>query len=222
MLTQLLNSTIPEIKQLSISVLIRKPEQAELYSSKGVTPIIFNGLEDAEHLRQVASEHDIVLHAADSTNPTAAEALIQGLAENQASSKATKYLIHTSGTSSLGDQPVSKKLIENREFSDKNDDIYSYLKQREGIESYAQRATDIKTVEVGEKVSGVNTLIVKAPIIYGRGTGFFNKKSFHIPVLIKGALAAGHAQYVGDGAGVWDYVHVVDWLSFSSFLWPRS
>lgn len=210
MLTQLLESTIPEIKQLSISVLVRKPEQAELYSSKGVTPIIFNGLEDVEHLRRVASEHDIVLHAADSTNPAAAEALIQGLAENQTDIKATKYFIHTSGTSSLGDQPVSKKLIENREFSDKNDDIYSYLKQREAVKSYAQRATDIKAVEVGEKTSGVNTLIVKAPIIYGRGTGFFNKKSFHIPVLIKGALAAGHAQYVGDGAGVWDYVHVVD------------
>lgn len=191
-------------------MLVRKPEQAELYSSKGVTPIIFSGLEDVEHLRRVASEHDIVLHAADSTSPAASEALIQGLADNQTSSKATKYFIHTSGTSSLGDQPVSQQLIENREFSDKNDDVYSYMKQREAVKSYAQRATDIKTVEVGEKASGVNTIIVKAPIIYGRGTGFFNNKSFHIPVLIKGALAAGHAQYVGDGAGAWDYVHVVD------------
>jgi nucleoside-diphosphate-sugar epimerase len=209
-LTQLLNSTIPEINQLSISVLIRKPEQAELYSSKGVTPITFNGLEDVEHLRRIASGHDIVLHAADSTNPAAAEALILGLADNQANSKEKKYFIHTSGTSSLGDRPVSKQLIESREFSDKNDDIYSYMKQREAIESYAQRATDIQTIEVGEKSSGVNTLIVKAPIIYGRGTGFFNQKSFHIPILIKGALAAGHSQYVGDGSGIWDYVHVVD------------
>jgi nucleoside-diphosphate-sugar epimerase len=195
---------------LSISVLIRKAEQAALYSSKGTTPIIFNGLEDVEHLKRVASEHDIVLHAADSTSPAAAEALIQGLADNQSSSKTRKYFIHTSGTSSLGDRPVSKRLIENREFSDRNDDIYSYMKQREAIESYAQRATDIQTVEVGEKTSGVNTIIVKAPIIYGRGTGLFNQKSFHIPILIKGALAAGHAQYVGDGAGIWDYVHVVD------------
>lgn len=195
---------------MSISVLIRNPDQAELYSSKGITPVIFSGLEDVEYLRKVASEHEIVLHTADSTNPTAAEALIQGLADKQTSSKNKKYFIHTSGTSSLGDQPVSKQLIETREFSDKNDDIYSYMKQREAVKSYAQRATDIKTVEIGEKTSTVNTIIVKAPIIYGRGTGFFNQKSFHIPVLIKGALAAGHAQYVGDGAGVWDYVHVVD------------
>lgn len=195
---------------MSISVLIRKPEQAKLYSSKGITPVIFHGLEDLEHLRQVASDHEIILHTADSTSPAAAEALIQGLADNPTSIKNKKYFIHTSGTSSLGDQPVSKQLIENREFSDKTDDLYGYMKQREAVKSYAQRATDIKTVEVGEKTSSVNTLIVKAPIVYGRGTGFFNQKSFHIPVLIKGALAAGHAQYVGDGAGVWDYVHVVD------------
>ncbi|EED12418.1 conserved hypothetical protein [Talaromyces stipitatus ATCC 10500] len=207
-LTQLLNSSIPEIKELSISVLIRKPEQAELYASKGVNLITFDGLEDVECLRRVAGEHDIILHAADSTNPSAAEALTLGLADTQGSTK--KYFIHTSGTSSLGDRPVTEQLIENREFSDKNDDIYSYLKQREAVESYAQRATDIKTVEVGEKVPGVDTLIIKAPIIHGRGTGFFNQKSFHIPVLIKGAVAAGHAQYVGDGAGIWDYVHVVD------------
>jgi hypothetical protein len=48
-------------------------------------------------------------------------------------------------------------------FSDK-EDIYSYLKHREALEPYAQRATDIKTIDVGEQ-AGVNTLVAKALII---------------------------------------------------------
>ncbi|KAH8422245.1 uncharacterized protein LDX57_000003 [Aspergillus melleus] len=217
-LTQLLNSTIPQIQSLAISVLIRKKEQADIYQSKGVTPVIFNGLEATEDIRRIASEHDIVIHAADSTSPAAAEALILGLADTQDSSK-PKYFLHISGTSSLGDRPVTKQILESRVFSDK-DDIYSYLKGREAIESYAQRATDIKTVEAGEQ-AGVNTLIVKAPLIYGRGTGLFNQKSFHIPALIHGAVAAGQAEYVGDGAGVWDYVHVVDLAELFELLVAR-
>ncbi|OKL55584.1 hypothetical protein UA08_09175 [Talaromyces atroroseus] len=214
-LTQLLKSQVPDIQTLSVSALIRNPEQAELYASKGVTPILFIGLEDVEHLRRTASGYDIIIHAADSTSPAAVEALILGLADNQDTSK-EKYFIHTSGTSSLGDRPITEKLIESREFSDKSD-IYSYMKHREEIEFYAQRATDIKTVEAGEQ-AGVKTLVVKAPIIYGRGTGFFNKKSFHIPVLIQGAVAAGRAEYVAEGACAWDYVHVEDLAAFFELL----
>ncbi|KAB8068603.1 hypothetical protein BDV29DRAFT_162236 [Aspergillus leporis] len=129
-LLQLLNSTVSEIKELFISVLIRKKDQAELYISKGVPQL-------------------------------------------------------------------SLMLVESRVFSDK-EDIYSYLKHREALEPYAQRATDIKTVDVG--------------------TGFFNQKLLHIPVLIQGAVAAGQAEYVGEGSGAWDYVHVVDLAEFFELL----
>ncbi|PLB46337.1 NAD(P)-binding protein [Aspergillus steynii IBT 23096] len=206
-LTQLLDSASPEIKKLAISVLIRKKDQAAIYASKGVTPLIFNGLEATEDLRDIASGHDIIIHAADSTSPAAVEALILGLASSQEVSK-PKYLLHVSGTSSLGDRPITKQIQEPTVFSDK-EDIYSYLKEREAIDPYPQRATDIKTVEVGER-AGINTLVVKAPLIYGRGTGLFNRKSFHIPALIQGAVAAGNAEHIGEGTGVWDYVHVVD------------
>ncbi|KAI9035508.1 NAD(P)-binding protein [Aspergillus affinis] len=160
----------------------------------------------------------MIIHAADSSSPAAARALILGLADTQNSSK-PRYFLHISGTSSLGDRPITKRILESRVFSDK-DDIYGYLKEREAGESYAQRATDIKTVQVGEQ-AGIGTLVVKAPLIYGRGTGLFNQQSFHIPALSHGAVAAGQAEYVGDGAGVWDYVHVVDLAGLFELLVGR-
>ena len=218
LLTQLLNSTNQQIKALRISVLIRKEQQAEVFTSNGVTPILFKGLEATEDLRRIANDHEIVIHAADSTSPAAAEALILGLADCRENSN-LKYFLHVSGTSSLGDRPITMEMIESREFSDK-DDIYSYLKEREAVATYAQRATDIKTVSTGE-LTGVNTLIVKAPIIYGRGTGIFNQKSFHIPALIQGAVAAGQAEYIGDGNGKWDYIHVIDLAGLFELLVSR-
>jgi nucleoside-diphosphate-sugar epimerase len=49
-----------------------------------------------------------------------------------------------------------------------------------------------------------------SPTIYGVGSGTFNKASIQIPSLMKTALAEGQSIVFGDGAGVWDYVHIAD------------
>ncbi|KAI1358517.1 hypothetical protein F5Y08DRAFT_345641 [Xylaria arbuscula] len=219
-LAKYLSSTVPEIKNASYSVLVRKQEQADQYASQGITPYLLTGLEDRVAVQQLASQFDIVVHAADSTNATAAEALIYGLRDGaQKRAQATPpCLIHLSGVSSLGDRPVSQpSTVISHEFSDKRDDIYSYMKWRESINTYAQRKTDIAVIDAGEK-AGVQTYVIKAPRIYGRGTGLFNKKSVHIPVLIGGAIAAGQPEYIAEGAGVWDDVHVLDLANFYELL----
>lgn len=43
-----------------------------------------------------------------------------------------------------------------------------------------------------------------SPLIYGIGTGMFNKKSIQVPMYTKAALENGHAVVVGSGNGVWD------------------
>ncbi|KAI9146905.1 hypothetical protein HJFPF1_13476 [Paramyrothecium foliicola] len=207
-LARLLASSSSEIRELQISVLVRKQEHADAYASKGLSPILFRDLNDTEALRRAAGEHDIIIHTADSTNPRAVEAFVLGLSDRAKKTSKVGQFLHLSGTSSLGDFPVTKQLINTREFTD-TEDIYSYMKYRESIHSYTQRATDIKAVESGEDL-GVKTYVVKAPRIYGRGTGLFNQKSAHIPWLIAGAVALGQAEYVGDGAAVWDDVHVAD------------
>ncbi|RYC57388.1 hypothetical protein CHU98_g8820 [Xylaria longipes] len=218
--SKFLASSIAEIQNASLSVLVRKQEQADKYASQGITPYLLAGLEDAEAVRQLASQFDIIVHAADSTNPAAAEALIYGLREGaQKRGGDTKpYFLHLSGVSSLGDMPVSKPpTIVSHEFSDKRDDIYSYMKWLESIHPYSQRTTDLAVIDAGEKAD-VKTYIIKAPRIYGRGTGLFNKKSVHIPMIISGAISAGRPEYVGDGTGVWDDIHVVDVAAFYELL----
>lgn len=201
-------ATPENMKRLAVSVLVRKPEQAEAYSANGFNPILFQDLKDAAFLRRIAADYDLVIHTADSTNPEAVEAFIQGLADRTKKTGRRSHFMHLSGTSSLGDNPITKPALESHEFSDE-EDIYAYLKFRETTDTYSQRVTDIRAVEAG-KQAGVETHIIKAPRIFGRGTGLFNQKSAHIPWLIAGALSAGQAEYIGDGAGVWDDVHVAD------------
>lgn len=74
---------------------------------------------------------------------------------------------------------------------------------------YAQRATDLAVVATG-LANGVKTTILMSPTIYGIGSGFFNKLSIQIPTLIRAAIKDGHSSVIGDGAGVWDYIHIAD------------
>ena len=96
-----------------------------------------------------------------------------------------------------------------RKFSDKDDGIYEYEIAREKEEPYSQRTTDIAVIETGEK-SGVRTYILMPPLIYGRGTGFFNKTSIQIPMLVRNAIEARTAEYIHPGKSVIGHVHVED------------
>jgi nucleoside-diphosphate-sugar epimerase len=49
-----------------------------------------------------------------------------------------------------------------------------------------------------------------SPTIYGVGSGKFNKLSIQGPRLIRASLKAGQAFVIGDGKGVWNYVHIDD------------
>ena len=74
---------------------------------------------------------------------------------------------------------------------------------------YAQRQTDLTVIEVGLQV-GVKTYIIMSPLIYGIGTGHFNKISIQIPTMIRAAIKVQQVEVIGDGAGIWDHVHVED------------
>lgn len=49
-----------------------------------------------------------------------------------------------------------------------------------------------------------------SPTIYGLGSGKFNRLTIQYPAQMRAALKDGVAGYVGDGAGVWDFVHIED------------
>ena len=108
----------------------------------------------------------------------------------------------------MGDQPITGKYHEVNSFTDKSN-IYAYQKYRESLQIYPQRTTDLVTVETGLQV-GVPTTIIMSPTIYGVGSGTFNKISIQVPTIMRSAIKSGQVIMIGEGKGVWDYVHIAD------------
>jgi len=111
----------------------------------------------------------------------------------------------------MADRPITGSYIENEDriFSDKTENIYAYLKSRQSTENLPVRRSDVAIVEKSRALN-VPTYILMSPLIYGIGTGLFNKQSIQIPAMIRGALQAGRAEVVGDGRQRWGNVHVAD------------
>jgi len=192
----------------SISVIVRGEDKAKTFETLGLNVILFNSLDDHEILQHAGSEHDLVIHAADGYDIGSTKALILGLGDRKRKTGRDVHFIRTTGTSNLCDMPITGKYIEDRIFSDK-DDIHAYEKSREALEPYKQRTADVLAVETGLQV-GVQTHIIMSPLIYGVGTGLFNKLSIQVPTLMRASIKYGEVNVVGEGKGVWDYVHVSD------------
>ncbi|KLU89199.1 hypothetical protein MAPG_08173 [Magnaporthiopsis poae ATCC 64411] len=221
-LTTLLASSEPAIKGSSISVLVRKEEQAAVLRGLGVNPIIFKGLDDVEALRRAASEHDAVIHTASSQHDASAVALIQGLGDRKKATGKEVHFIHTGGTSALGDQAVSGRLVERRVFNDKTDDIFAYERQRQAKDVYDQRTTDLAILEAGEAAE-VKTYIIMPPTIYGIGTGAFNRVSIQVLAIMRAARRDGFTTLVrGARDQEWGHVHVTDLAMLYELILARA
>jgi nucleoside-diphosphate-sugar epimerase len=209
-LSHLQTSANQAAKVLEISVLLRNDSRAEYFSSIGLKVYTIQDLDDLDAIKAAASEHDIVIHTASGYHTASARALIQGLGiRKKLIPDADLYYIHTSGTSNLADRPISQAYAESRVFSDKDTDIYEYLKKRNAIEPYAQRTTDLVVVDTGE-TEDVRTTIIMSPTIYGVGSGKFNRLTIQYPLQMKAAIKSRRAEYVGDGEGKWEFVHISD------------
>ncbi|KAL8371166.1 hypothetical protein RB595_001149 [Gaeumannomyces hyphopodioides] len=209
-LTTLLASSEPAIKASSISALVRKEEQAAVLRGLGVEPILFKGLDDVDALRRAAAEHDAVIHTASSQHDASAVALIRGLGDRKKATGKETHFIHTAGTSALGDQAVSGRLVETRVFNDKTDDIFAYERGRQAKDVYDQRTTDLAVLEAGE-ATGVKTYIIMPPTIYGIGTGAFNRLSIQVLAIMRAARRDGFTTLIrGARDQEWGHVNVTD------------
>ncbi|KAK7425977.1 hypothetical protein QQZ08_007559 [Neonectria magnoliae] len=207
-LSHLLDSGEFTVKPDAITAVVRRPEDAAILKDKGIGTLLVRGLDDSEALTQAASSYDIVINASTGFHTASAKALITGLGNRTDISKEVHF-IHLSGTSNISRPDITKRWPELRTFSDETDDLYEYEKKREEHDAYPQRTTDIAVIDAGVKTA-VKTYIVQPPLIYGRGSGFFNKQSQQIPTLIRTAVRNGYAGYVGDGTSKIGNVHVAD------------
>jgi nucleoside-diphosphate-sugar epimerase len=212
-LAHLLNSPSPALSTATITCLLRGPERVDTLSSTygaRVRPVVYKDLDDLEATTAVAAQHDLVINTTLGFHSASAQALLRGLAQRKASTGRDVWMIHTSGTSNLADQPISGAWVEKvpeREFDDAKDDLYSYEQEREALHPYPQRSTELGVVDAGLEL-GVKTLVIMSPTIYGIGSGLFHRTSLQLPMFIQGVLNHGRAVVVDGGKGVWDHVHV--------------
>lgn len=214
-LDQLLKSDCPALKNGTITILLRDASRAAVYSAAWgarINPIIYEGLDDVETAISTASQHDLVINNTLGFHAASAQALLQGLSLRKAQTGRDVYMIQLSGASNLADQPITGTYLEDREFDDIKDDIYEYERMRQKLRPYEQRSTELGVIDKGLEL-GVKTLVMMPPLIFGLGTGLFNRISVQIPVYIEAALRHRRGVVVGEGKGQLDHVHVQDLAS---------
>lgn len=174
--------------------LCRSTDKAELLKQKDIEPII-GTLSDEQLLIQAACSADAVINAADADNPFVVEVLLQALKGSG------KKLIHTSGSSIVGDCAAG-------ESSDRifHEDIPRPIR----FEKIGRVAVDTRVIE--GMIQGVHSVVLCPCLIYGQGTGL-HAQSIQIPRMIEIARKHQTARYIGKGENIWSTIHIEDVVS---------
>jgi nucleoside-diphosphate-sugar epimerase len=169
--------------------LIRDPAKADDLRAHGIEPVV-GTLDDHDLLTREAQAADAVINAASSDDRGAADALIAALAGSG------KALIHTSGSSIVGDEamgePSERVFGEDTEFTPEPD-------------KEARIALDNAVLAA----PGVRGVVLCNTLIYGDALGP-KAQSVQLPRLVAQARASGAAPYVGRGLNRWSNVHIAD------------
>ena len=161
--------------------LTRTAASAETLMAHGVKAVI-GELDDSPLLMQEAAMADMVINTANADHRGAVEALISGL--NQSG----KRLIHTSGTSIVGDDARG----------DFCSDVIFSEETPLAIDPRKQDRRDIDLMVMDAAKQNVHSAVIMPSLIYGHGTGV-NKHSIQVPFLVRNALEVGSVQIVGKG-----------------------
>ena len=171
--------------------LCRSADKAQSLKQNNIEPI-FGTLSDEQILLQTARSADAVINAADADNPFVVEVLLRALEGSG------KKLIHTSGSSIVGDRAAGD--LSNLIF---HEDIPRPLR----FEKIGRVAVDTRVVE--GVIQGVHSIVLCPCLIYGQGTGL-NSQSIQIPRMIEIAQKHQMARYIGRGENIWSTVHIED------------
>ncbi len=172
--------------------LTRSAAGAEQLKSYGIEPVM-GELDDSRLLMQEASMADMVINTANADHRGAVEALISGL------SQSGKRLIHTSGTSIVGDDARGDFCSE----------VISTEETSLAIDPRKQARRDIDLMVMDAARKNVHSTVIIPSLIYGHGTGI-NKQSIQVPFLVRNAFEVGSVQIVGKGLNIWSNIHIDD------------
>ncbi|KAM0755790.1 NAD(P)-binding protein [Meredithblackwellia eburnea MCA 4105] len=191
-----------EENKFKISALVRDQEKANKLKSLGVTPV-FGSLDDDELIVKTTLESDVIIHTATADDQPSVKSILKGLAQRPKDSKPA-YYIHTSGTGLLTDTAAGLFATEHI-FSDKKPQEIDTLP-----DSAHHRDVDLlikNAVDSGE-LGSAKVAIILPPLIYGVGTGPFNKLSIQIPGWIRRSLKEKAVPVVGEGKSIWNNIHI--------------
>jgi nucleoside-diphosphate-sugar epimerase len=171
--------------------LCRSVDKAALLRQRSIEPVL-GTLRDEQILFQAARSADAVINAADADDPFVVEILLQALEGSG------KKIIHTSGSSIVGDRAAGKH--SNRIF---HEDIPRPVR----FEKIGRVAVDTQVIE--SVVREVHSVVMCPSLIYGHGTGL-HTQSIQVPWMITVAKKYQTARYVGKGENIWSTVHIED------------
>jgi len=195
----------PNVSNFKITALIRGDEsRVKKLASLGVTPLV--GSNDSHDIIQkAASESHVVIHTANSADDLpSTQSLIAGLNKRTQTTGKPAIYIHTGGTGVLAEDVRGKK---------GSDIVYSDLDpdQINGLaDERLHRNVDLFIINAAQTNPQLKSVIVFPPVIYGIGTGPFNRDSTLLSILIRSALKRGKVEVIGPGEATWNNVHIAD------------
>ncbi|KAL3480460.1 hypothetical protein BJX99DRAFT_254451 [Aspergillus californicus] len=177
-----LSAKTPSISKDQLVAAVRSTEQADALSKLDI-PVLQLDLADENAVIDAILYHNvnIIIHTTSAIDPTAALYLINALAKQGEASGRKTYFIHTSGLSAFYEStgwPAGQ-------FKD-TDAVFETEKRL--AESFPIRSTDVSVIEHAAK-RGVTSFVVVPSLVYGKGTGEWNKVSVVLPVYVQGSLS---------------------------------
>ncbi|KAH7196384.1 uncharacterized protein B0J16DRAFT_325900 [Fusarium flagelliforme] len=207
------------------TILVRSEEKGkDVQKQYPDVKLAIGSLDDSEVIKKAASEADIVIHTAESSDHQgAARAIGAGLQSTHSASN-PGYWIHISGTGILcwydmdnkryGEGPLPEQAYDDLEGVDKVTSLPDTAFHRD--------VDKIVLEEAAKDPSAVKVAIVCPPTIYGTGRGPSNQRSRQIPGLAETTLEKGFGPIIGAGKTEWDNVHVHDLSSLLVLLSQRA
>ncbi|KAL2815836.1 hypothetical protein BDW59DRAFT_166649 [Aspergillus cavernicola] len=182
LIADFLSDKNPFISKDQIVAAVRSKEQANALSKLGI-PVLQLDLADEKAVIGAILYHNvnIIIHTTSAIDPTTALHLINALAKQGEVSRRKTYFIHTSGLSAFYEGtgwPAGQ-------FKD-TDAVFETEKQL--AQSFPIRNTDVSVIEHAAK-RGVTNFVVVPSLVYGKGTGEWNKLSVVLPVYVQASLS---------------------------------
>lgn len=176
----------------SVRGLVRDRAKADLLSACGIHPVL-GSLDDEEVLAREASEADGVVNAANADHLPSLQVMLGAM------ERSGKPLVHTSGSSVIGDDARGNRLSE--AIFDEDTPFV--------VEPTKQARHELNGMVLAAAARGVRTAVICPTLIYGVGKGL-NPNSIQIPFLVEQARAHGVVRVVGHGLNRWSTVHIDD------------